>query len=397
MDDDSEEAKRTAAGPPGAPHRPRPTPRDVGATVTWSGSRRAGPDPAAARAHYLVAVEGDHAGLRIELGANAIVIGRLAPAELVLDDSRISRRHCRVAVVFDEVIVTDLDSSNGTFVDGKRIKGSAVLPPGASLQLGGYVLEHEWRGRREVEASKELDKDIESAGRYVRSLMPAPLREGPIRTEWVLLPSARLGGDVLGYHYLDATTFAIYLIDVSGHGTGAAMHAVSVINVLRQGALPGVDMRDPARVAAALNAMFKMASHGEMYLTLWYGVYDLPARSLSYCSAGHPPAYLVDAEHGRAQALGTRNIVIGAKEGYAFVADRVDVAPASRLYVFSDGIFEIDTRDGTLLGLDNVLALMLEPPVADTPEPLRLLRAIRGRAASAVFEDDFTLVVATLS
>jgi serine phosphatase RsbU (regulator of sigma subunit) len=72
----------------------------------------------------------------------------------------------------------------------------------------------------------------------VHSLIPAPLTEGPIRTEWILLPSARLGGDVFGYHQLDARTFAIFLLDVSGHGTGAAMHAVSVTNILQQ-AVPG--------------------------------------------------------------------------------------------------------------------------------------------------------------
>jgi serine phosphatase RsbU (regulator of sigma subunit) len=75
--------------------------------------------------------------------------------------------------------------------------------------------------------------------------MRAP--EGPIRTEWILLPSARLGGDVFGYHQIDARTFAIFLLDVSGHGTGAAMHAVSVTNILLQHAVSGLDMRDPVK------------------------------------------------------------------------------------------------------------------------------------------------------
>ena len=198
------------------------------------------------RAHYLCVVAGERAGLRIELGGKPIVIGRVPPADLVIDDSQISRKHCRVSLVMDEVYVADLGSSNGTLVDGKRIASTGLLPPGARLQIGGHVLEHEFRSRKEVEASKELDRDLESARQYVHSLIPPPLTEGPIRTEWILLPSARLGGDVFGYHQLDPRTFAIYLLDVSGHGTGAAMHAVSVTNVLRRDALPGVDMRDPA-------------------------------------------------------------------------------------------------------------------------------------------------------
>jgi len=280
-------------------------------------------------------------------------------------------------------------------VDGKRITQAVMLPAGSRLQVGGHLLEHEFRSRKEVEASKELDRDLESARRYVHSLIPAPLTEGPIRTEWVLLPSARLGGDVFGYHQLDARTFAIFLLDVSGHGTGAAMHAVSVTNVLQRDAVPGLDMRDPAKVATHVNAMFQMSTHGGLYLTLWYGVYDLETRTLAYCSAGHHPSYLVAQARERAIPLKTGNIMIGATSPFEFESSSVEVPAGSRLYVFSDGVFEIETKDGEQWGLDHVLPLIVEPPVQGMTEPERLLRAIRRHARSPDFEDDFTVLVAT--
>ena len=361
--------------------------------------RAGAPSPGAAtedgRAHYLTVVAGERAGLRVELGARPVVIGRVPPADLVIDDSQISRKHCRVSLVMEEVYVADLGSSNGTMVDGKRITQAVMLPAGSRLQVGGHLLEHEFRSRKEVEASKELDRDLESARRYVHSLIPAPLTEGPIRTEWVLLPSARLGGDVFGYHQLDARTFAIFLLDVSGHGTGAAMHAVSVTNVLQRDAVPGLDMRDPAKVAAHVNAMFQMSTHGGLYLTLWYGVYDLETRTLAYCSAGHHPCYLVAQARERAIPLKTGNIMIGATSSFEFESSSVEVPAGSRLYVFSDGIFEIEAKDGEQWGLDHVLPLIVEPPVQGMTEPERLLQAIRRRARHPDFEDDFTVLVAT--
>jgi pSer/pThr/pTyr-binding forkhead associated (FHA) protein len=361
--------------------------------------RAGAPSPGAAtadgRAHYLTVVAGERAGLRVELGAKPVVIGRVPPADLVIDDSQISRKHCRVSLVLEEVYVADLGSSNGTMVDGKRITQAVMLPAGSRLQVGGHLLEHEFRSRKEVEASKELDRDLESARRYVHSLIPAPLTEGPIRTEWLLLPSARLGGDVFGYHQLDARTFAIFLLDVSGHGTGAAMHAVSVTNVLQRDAVPGLDMRDPAKVAAHVNAMFQMSTHGGLYLTLWYGVYDLETRTLAYCSAGHHPSYLVAQARERAIPLKTGNIMIGATSPFEFESSSVEVPAGSRLYVFSDGVFEIETKDGEQWGLDHVLPLIVEPPVQGMTEPERLLRAIRRHARSPDFEDDFTVLVAT--
>ena len=365
---------------------------DLGTTVLIRGTPT-GATSEDGRAHYLSIVAGERAGMRVELGQKPVVIGRVPPADLVIDDSQISRKHCRVSLVLDEVYVADLGSSNGTMVDGKRIS-TGLLPAGARLQIGGHVIEHEFRSRKEVEASKELDRDLENARRYVHSLIPPPITEGPIRTEWILLPSARLGGDVFGYHQLDARTFAVFLLDVSGHGTGAAMHAVSVTNILR-GSAPGVDMRDPAKVAAYVNALFQMSSHGGLYLTLWYGVYDLQTRTLRYCSAGHHPSYLVPEAGGSAIALQTGNIIIGATTAVEFTSASVEVPPGSRLYVFSDGIFEIETKGGEQWNLDHVLPLIVEPTVQGMPEPERLLKAIRSHARRPDFDDDFTVVVAT--
>ena len=346
------------------------------------------------RAHYLVVVAGERAGMRVELGGKPVVVGRVAPADLVIDDSQISRKHCRISLVMDEVYVADLGSSNGTIVDGKRVS-TGLLAPGSRLTIGEHVLEHEFRSRKEVEASKELDRDLDAARKYVHSLIPAPLAEGPIRTEWVLLPCARLGGDVFGYHQVDAHTFAIFLLDVSGHGTGPAMHAVSVTNVLRRDALPGVDMHDPAKIVAYVSSLFQMTTHGGLLLTLWYGVYDMQTRTLRYCSAGHHPSYLVPEARDQSIPLTTRNIVIGATTSFEFESASVQVPPGSRLYVFSDGVFEIEAKDGQQWGLDHVRPLIMEPPIAGITEPERLLRAIRGHARKSEFDDDFTVVVAT--
>jgi serine phosphatase RsbU (regulator of sigma subunit) len=349
------------------------------------------------RAHYLVVVEGDKRGLRIRLGPEPLVIGRAPPANLVLPDQQVSRSHCRIGVVLNEAVVLDLGSTNGTFVDGNRVSGSVPLPTGARLQIGGHVLEHEWRIRKEVEESQELDRDIANASRYIQSLLPAPLSEGPIRTEWMLLPSSRLGGDAFGYRFLDANTFAFYLIDVCGHGAGAAMHAVSVINVLRRNTLRNTDFRKPAQVLKNLNAMFQMDDHGGMYVALWYGVYDLHTRRLAFCSGGHHPGFLVPATRDRTLALKTNNVVVGAMPDYSFKSDSVELPAGSMLYVFSDGVFEITTHAGEQWGVKDVVPLILEPPIPGTLEPHRIHKAVRGQARSATLEDDFSMVVLTFS
>ena len=350
-------------------------------------------DPSAAqRAHYLLIVEGEGKGRRIPIGHAPFVLGRSAPADVVLPDQQISRSHCRICLAMDEVIVIDLESSNGTFIDGKRISGGGPLRVGARLQLGSHVLEHEWRIRKEVEESQELDRDLEQASQYIKSLLPAPLTSGPIRSDWTLVPCARLGGDAFGYRFLDTRHFLVYLIDVSGHGTGAAMHAVSLINVLRQSAFADADYLDPSKVLETLNTRFRMETHGNLYFTIWYGVYDVQTRTLAYASGGHHAALIVGPERDAVIPIKTRNPVIGVAPQVTFRAETTTIPPDGMLYIFSDGVFEITTRDGRDWDLDDFAKAVLAPQIPGTDESRRLLQAVRDSAKSPALDDDFTLL-----
>ena len=60
---------------------------------------------------------------------------------------------------------------------------------------------------------------------------------------------------------VDKEHFAIYLIDVSGHGVGAALLSISVINVLRSQSLTKTDFKDPGQVLRSLNLTFPSESN----------------------------------------------------------------------------------------------------------------------------------------
>src|SRR5207249_1757927 len=93
------------------------------------------------------------------------------------------------------------------------------------------LLERNEAYRRLEESRRELAEEVAQAARYVVSLLPAPLT-GEVRTEWRFVPSTQLGGDMFGYHWIDPDHLAVYLLDVSGHGVGSSLLAVSASNVL---------------------------------------------------------------------------------------------------------------------------------------------------------------------
>lgn len=347
------------------------------------------------RLHCLELSIGDDIEKRHVVSPLGLKIGRTAPADIILADSEVSRSHCLVALKDDELYVSDLNSTNGTFIDGIRVTGLVPLPVGSVLQVGSRALKHEWRTRAEIDHSDDFDRDLQRAASYVKALLPPPWTEGPIRADWIYKPSAKLGGDAFGYGKLSDDLYVCYLVDVAGHGAGAAMHAVAIMNQLRQRSLPNTDMAQPELVLSTLNELFQMEDHDGLYFTIWYGVYDARTRRLNFASGGHHPAYLVPPDRPAAIPLRTRNLIIGAMPGMDFVRGSVAVPPGASFYLFSDGVYEILDKDGAQWTIEDFTSLILQPPIPGLSEPQRLYQAVCKQAQPATLEDDFSLVVVT--
>jgi transcriptional regulator with GAF, ATPase, and Fis domain len=83
----------------------------------------------------LIALFGPKRGVRLDLGESALV-GRSSSADLQLIDGKVSREHCRLTVQAEQVFVEDLESQNGTFINGQPIRGRAPLQRNDELAIG---------------------------------------------------------------------------------------------------------------------------------------------------------------------------------------------------------------------------------------------------------------------
>ncbi|WP_162907827.1 FtsK/SpoIIIE domain-containing protein [Allorhizocola rhizosphaerae] len=100
------------------------------------------PGPTGAKpAFEVLIVGGPQAGRRLPLAAgSALYAGRDPGCQLTLDDSQVSRRHLHIGAGSRQVSLTDLGSSNGTFVDGVKISGTVDVRPGQVIALGNTLL-----------------------------------------------------------------------------------------------------------------------------------------------------------------------------------------------------------------------------------------------------------------
>ena len=245
------------------------------------------------------------------------------------------------------------------------------------------------------QALVHLNQELAEAAEYVRSILPQPIDQGEIRIDWKFVPSASLGGDAFGYYRLDEDHFVLYLIDVSGHGVGAALLSVSVMNALRSQSLPNTDFRDPEQVLASLNIAFPGEENNDMFFTIWYGVYNKRTREMTYASGGHPPALLIGdtaVDDSRAKPLRTPNNVIGAVPGAAYQKSKHRVGEKTTLYIFSDGVYEVEKPDGSMWQLEEFTDY-INKIKTDSPSKLdHLYRHVKNIGNLENFEDDFTIV-----
>ncbi|MEM6639777.1 MAG: GGDEF domain-containing protein [Pseudomonadota bacterium] len=167
-------------------------------------------------APYLSIVHPRDAILSFELSHGGLVLGRGLDCDVQLPAGVISRHHCRVSCVGQSIVVEDLASTNGTFVDGQRID-RAFLTPSNQLRIGPFLLKLEYKGLMEIEAQNQLLK--------AARLDPVT---GIANRGWLVAQAARL---VAGLDHPESSLTAV-MVDIDrfksindhhGHAAGDAV------------------------------------------------------------------------------------------------------------------------------------------------------------------------------
>ena len=249
--------------------------------------------------------------------------------------------------------------------------------------------------RKLAETQQRLANEVAEAAKYLRSLLPKPIKQGPIRVDWRFFPSTELGGDSFGYHWVDDDHFAVYLLDVSGHGVGSSLLSVSALDVLRSEALPNTDFREPSQVLKSLNTAFSADFHDGMFFTIWYGVFQKNTRKLSYAGGGHPPGLLFNGQRNasnllRLESQGTL-IGITPTQDAEFETKTLELGPFAKLILYSDGVFEVEQTNGEIWELEDLIEFLCTTP-NDSFLMDQLLYHVHELHGSDQLADDFSIM-----
>lgn len=238
----------------------------------------------------------------------------------------------------------------------------------AALRAAGLVRSLE-RARDDIQGKQEvLERELDSAARYVESLLPEQGRILPgVRLGHTYRPSLALGGDLFNVVAWSDAVVGLYLLDASGHGVSPALRSASLSTFLRADSLlRQVGSHDPGAILTEANTRFPLTENGD-YFTITFATLDLTANLISYACAGHGGT-LLQRRRGTMEWLEDPALPLGFDPRTTYVSRQTSIEPGDRLFLLSDGVYEVPGPTLELWGkrrLEEAIRLRCDVPLPE--------------------------------
>jgi sigma-B regulation protein RsbU (phosphoserine phosphatase) len=271
---------------------------------------------------------------------------------------RISRPIERMAAAVDQLAGGNLDARVADIRGRDELAQLANAFNSMTQQLKSHVaaLTEQTAAREKVEAEMRIARQIQT------DLLPKVFPPFPERTEFELhalnVPARRVAGDFYDFFFTGNDLLTIVIGDVSGKGMPAALLMAVTRTIIRNLAMEG---RSPSQIIDRTNTLLLSDLTNSMFVTLFLCQYNPSAGRITYVNAGHPRPYRFGTNGGPRQfgEITGALVGVGAVEeigGFEQRVDQLDVGETLLLY--TDGITEARSADGTMLGDTGVRELI---------------------------------------
>jgi len=279
------------------------------------------------------------------------------------------------------------------------------------IGAGKRIIELERRLKQSNEklriAYEAIKRDLKAAAQTQASLLPTGFPQMKnIEFAARFIPSSFVSGDIYNVFRLDENHIGLYQIDVSGHGVVAAFFSVSLYRQLTQdlypkGLLkvplsepPHYEINHPKKVIALLDKEYSsmLAAQGH-YFTMVYGILNIKTGELSLCRAGHTFPLFISSTKGEAYYIKEGGPPIGFGLPRFDESKTIKLAPGDRVVLFSDGVNESVSPQGTLYGIERIKEFLLKHHSLSLSEAFDLLlKDVKSFQGKEEFSDDVSIL-----
>lgn len=247
-------------------------------------------------------------------------------------------------------------------------------------------------------ANLALDREMRAVADIQRSLLPARMPSIPtLDVAAYYQPSKRAGGDYYDFFPLPDGRWGVFIGDVSGHGSPAAVlmavtHCIAHTN-------PGA-AQPPAQVLDYINRRLTSlyTEQNGSFVTAFYGVYDPDKRTFEYACAGHPPPLLKRCQDGSMMELDCAGgFPLGVMEDGEYDEATLQLQVGDQLILYTDGVTEAANPRGEMFGAGRLQRVLENCSVQASSLLDSALASMETFADGHPPDDDRTMIVARVT
>jgi len=203
---------------------------------------------------------------------------------------------------------------------------------------------------------QKIEQDLAVARQVQETILPQNIHDiSGVDIGAVYYPAREVGGDFYDISSIDKNKFIVVLGDVSNKGIPAALVMSAASGIIKS----IIDQQPDITVdklAATLNDLLCRAiiKNREMFITLFFCKFDLDAKRLTYCNAGHLPGLYWEKASGMIKELPVGGPIVGQFPGINFKHGERELNSGDRLFLFTDGLTEAEDASGNMFGRERV-------------------------------------------
>jgi sigma-B regulation protein RsbU (phosphoserine phosphatase) len=196
--------------------------------------------------------------------------------------------------------------------------------------------------QREHSQLESLKSDLAVASEIQHAILPRvfpPFPEDADKLDIAasMTPAKDIGGDFYDFFRIDDDRIGFVMADVSGKGIPAAIFMAVSRTLIRATGIRGVS---PANCLTYVNRLLAQDSVDCMFVTVFYGIYNVKTGEVSYSNGGHNPPYVLKND-GTVEALPmAQDPMVGAIDDIEFHEAQLQLGIGDALVLFTDGVTE---------------------------------------------------------
>lgn len=237
---------------------------------------------------------------------------------------------------------------------------------------------------------QELRSEMEIAANVQQTLLSTdiPKAEG-LDIGAISVPAKMMNGDYYHFVHDDDQVINIAIADVIGKGIPAAM-CMSMIKYAMD-SLPE-NRNKPSNVLENLNRVVEQNVDPSMFITMFYGAYDVLSHVFHYASAGHEPGLYYHAETKQFSELKTKGLLLGVDKKTKYQQFEKQIYPGDMIVLMSDGVTESRTKEG-FIDKEILLGYIRKHMHLDAQDIVRNVYKELEKIQDFQLRDDFTLII----